>query len=246
LRRDLEDIVYALKHRGRAPFVVVTTNAALLTKDRYDSLIRAGVDEFSVSLDYPDPRHDEFRAIPGLFGKIENLVNQVRNKEASRITFSCVVQNDNFRELNRLAQLAVNWNVKINFSTYTWLRTQDKTYMIPKENLPELRVIADRLLAIRKANKNVFASDYVFKRMIQFYENEGIPNCRAGERFFIVNPDGTLSPCGLIQGSFTSVRQLKRDFISVNRCADCNTSIRANCEKPLFAQVTDNLNTLFA
>jgi MoaA/NifB/PqqE/SkfB family radical SAM enzyme len=118
--------------------------------------------------------------------------------------------------------------------------------MIPKENLPELRDVADRLLAIRKTNKNVFASDFIFNRMIRFYENEGIPGCRAGERFFIVNPEGTFSPCGLIQGHFTSAKQIKQMFSSVNACADCNTSIRANCEKPMSAQIKDNLNTLFA
>jgi MoaA/NifB/PqqE/SkfB family radical SAM enzyme len=224
---------------------VVTTNAALLTKERYQSLVEAGVNEFSVSLDYPDERHDDFRAIPGLFNKIQTLVFQLKNGTPIKITFSCVVQNDNFRDLLQLAHLAIDWNVKINFSTYTWLRTNDKAYLITKKDLSELRSIADQLLAIRKTHKNVFASDYVFERMIRFYENEGLPGCRAGERFFIVNPDGTLSPCGLIQRNYTSTEQLKREFLSGNACADCNTSIRANCEKPLIAQVKDNLNTSF-
>ena len=35
-----------------------------------ESLKEAGVDEFLISLDFPDERHDEWRAIPGLFTKI--------------------------------------------------------------------------------------------------------------------------------------------------------------------------------
>ena len=118
LRRDLEDIIRALVHPGKARFIVVTTNAALLSRERYLRLKEAGVNEFSVSLDYPDERHDEFRAIPGLFRKIEKLVKELQDENNLSITFSCVVQSDNFRDLPKISRLAVDWGVKINFSTF--------------------------------------------------------------------------------------------------------------------------------
>ncbi len=70
LRRDLEDIVRAFSVSDRPPVTVVTTNGALLTPERWGSLRAAGLDEFSLSLDYPDERHDEFRGIPGLFARL--------------------------------------------------------------------------------------------------------------------------------------------------------------------------------
>ena len=67
LRPDLLEIVRTLK-AGCAPLrVFVNTNGALLTLPRFADLVDAGVDEVLVSLDYPDERHDAFRAIPGLF-----------------------------------------------------------------------------------------------------------------------------------------------------------------------------------
>ena len=67
LRPDLLEIVRTLK-AGCAPLrVFVNTNGALLTLPRFADLVDAGVDEVLVSLDYPDARHDAFRAIPGLF-----------------------------------------------------------------------------------------------------------------------------------------------------------------------------------
>ena len=67
LRRDLLEIVRTLK-AGCAPLrVFVNTNGALLTLARFVELVEAGVDEVLISLDYPDERHDTFRAIPGLF-----------------------------------------------------------------------------------------------------------------------------------------------------------------------------------
>jgi MoaA/NifB/PqqE/SkfB family radical SAM enzyme len=243
LRKDVEEIAHALSTKGRAPFIVVTTNAALLTPERYQRLREAGVDEFSVSLDYPDKRHDEFRGIPGLFDKIKELMAELKNRGDSAVILSCVVQNDNFRDLPAIARLAVDWGVRVNFSTYTRLRTKDDNYMIPPKDLPELKAISAQLLAIRKKHKTVFASKYIFDRMIRFYENRGISGCKAGKRFWIVNPDGTLSPCGLIMGSYRTPKQLQDDFLPRNQCTECNTSIRANCEKPVWHQIRDNVNT---
>ncbi|MFH1941639.1 MAG: radical SAM protein [bacterium] len=245
LRKDLEEIVQELRIPNRAPFIVVTTNGVLLTRERYESLRRAGVDEFSLSLDYPDERHDDFRRVPGLFRRIEKLVKDLdSNGEKKAITVCCVVQRDNFRDLLRLAELATDWNVKMNFSTYTSLRTHNKEYMIPREELPELREIAKKLLDIRKKHKNVFASEYIFNRMIDFFENESIPNCQAGEKFYVVNPSGTLSPCGLIIKEYKSQEEIRNDFMKSNTCGLCNTSIRANSEKPVWYLIKDNIGTL--
>lgn len=77
LRKDLEQIIHAWRVPNRAPFIVVTTNATLLTLERYRSLREAGVAEFSISLDYPDDRHDTFRGVPGLFRRIEKLIQDL-------------------------------------------------------------------------------------------------------------------------------------------------------------------------
>jgi len=242
LRRDLEQIIKAIRIPNKAPYIVVTTNGTLLTKERYQRLREAGVDEFSLSLDYPDERHDEFRGVPGLFKRIEKLVNELDSEPHKAITLSCVVQRDNFRDLLQMAMLAQRWNVRINFSTYTWLRTNNKDYMLSQKELPEFKQIVKQLLDFKKKHKNFFASEYVFKRMIKFFEQGSIPNCRAGERFFIVNPDGALSPCGLILRKYKTQMEIKRDFMGTNTCGYCNTSIRANSEKPIKYLILDNLS----
>ncbi len=69
MRSDLLEIVGLFKKERAVPRIFVNTNAALLTRDRFAELRDAGVDETLISFDYPDDRHDEFRAIPGLFAK---------------------------------------------------------------------------------------------------------------------------------------------------------------------------------
>ncbi|MFH1132772.1 MAG: radical SAM protein [Pseudomonadota bacterium] len=232
LRKDIFEIVKALANPVGTPMVVLTTNGKLLTKEKYYALKEAGVDEFSLSLDYPDERHDEFRNIPGLFRHVQNLLHEIKDEENKGITLACVVQSKNFRDLIRMAEFALENGVKISFSTYTWLRTNDKSWMIPREELPEFREIVDQLLVFKKKHRTVFTSKYVFKRMIKFFENERMPNCRAGERFLVVNPEGTISPCGLIIGNYKSQKDVVENFLKNNTCEACNTSIRANTEKP--------------
>jgi MoaA/NifB/PqqE/SkfB family radical SAM enzyme len=241
LRSDLEDIIREIGQPNREPLIALTTNAALLTREKYYALRRAGVDEFSVSFDYPDERHDEFRGIPGLFRKIESLVRDLAENGECAITLSCVIQRDNFRDIPRLVETARDWGMLVNLSTYTWLRTGNKDYMLRKEDLPEFRRVLDSLSQFRKRHGTVTTSDYIFGKMVEYFTNGGLPNCLAGERFCIVNADGTLSPCGLIMRDYRSLENVQQRFSKSNACVDCYTSIRAGTERPLRYLITDNL-----
>ncbi len=244
LRKDLEQIIAAIKEPNGVPFMVLTTNAALLSKERYYCLRQAGVDEFSISLDYPDERHDEFRHIPGLFKRIEALIKEIGPEKDKAITLACVIQRDNLKELIKMAKLAKEWEVNISFSAYTWLRTKSKDFMIPENELEELKNILNQLLEFKKQYKTVFTSDYVLRKMIDYFKNEGIPHCRAGKKFLIVNPDGTLSPCGLIIKEYNTREEMERDFVKKNTCESCYTASRANSEKPAWYLLKDNIKSI--
>lgn len=244
LRRDLEQIVQAWRVPNRAPFIVVTTNATLLSLDRYRSLQQAGVDEFSISLDYPDERHDEFRGVPGLFHRIEKLIEDLGPQKDKSISLCCVIQSDNYRLLPQMAELAKKWDVRLNFSAYNSLRTHDQGYMLSKDDLEEFREIVPVLLEYQKKFKNIRTSGYVLWNMVKYFEQGYMPRCRTGERFFNVNPNGTLSPCGLIITDYKTREEFIQDFCKNNTCVYCYTSIRANTEKPGRYALRDNLKFL--
>lgn len=244
LRKDLEQIITSLKSPNKAPYVIVTTNGTLLTEEKYRSLRQAGVDEFSLSFDFPDERHDEFRKVPGLFRHIKNLLEKNTSNNDKAITLSCVIQKKNFRDLIRMAHLAREWNVKMNFSTYTWLRTNNKDYLIPPEEIADFESVIKELLDFKKKHKTVVTSPFVFRKMVDFFKYHTLNNCRAGERFLVVNPDGTLSPCGLIIRDYTSQEEIIKNFLKDNTCGECYTSIRANTERPARYLISDNLRLL--
>jgi MoaA/NifB/PqqE/SkfB family radical SAM enzyme len=188
-RGDVEDIIQAIRQPNGIPFIVFVTNGALLHRDRFRRLRSIGVDQFSVSLDFPDERHDAFRAIPGLFARIFQLLEGLEPAERTRVTFNTVVMSTNVREVLNLAKL-------------------------------------DRKHAL------LTVSEAFLRDMVRFFREGGRPRCRAGERFLVVNPDGTLSPCGLIPGHFATQAEMMEGFTRVNACAACNTAIRASTEHP--------------
>src|SRR3972149_1264221 len=63
LRKDIAAIVKAIK-KGGVQYAILVTNGVLLNESNYLQLREAGVNQFSVSLDFPDERHDDFRRRP--------------------------------------------------------------------------------------------------------------------------------------------------------------------------------------
>jgi MoaA/NifB/PqqE/SkfB family radical SAM enzyme len=242
---DLPGLVRLLKARCAPIRVFLNTNAALLTRARYDELVEAGVDEVLISLDYPDDRHDAFRAIPGLFARIQGLVTALPPRERRRVVLTTVLHADNFRDALKVARLALGWGVNANFSAYTPLRTGDRRLMIAGEDVAAFAEVVEDLVAFKKERGNVPTSEWVLRNMVQFFANGGrLGRCRAGRRMAVVNPDGTLSPCGLHVRAFATHSALKREFTARNDCADCYTSTRGNSERPLKHLVLDHVGHL--
>jgi MoaA/NifB/PqqE/SkfB family radical SAM enzyme len=242
---DLAGLVRLFKVRCAPIRVFLNTNGALLTPARFAELAEAGVDEVLVSLDYPDERHDAFRAIPGLFGRIRDLVSSLPPRERRRVVLTTVLQADNFREAIPIARLALDWGVNANFSSYTPLRTGDQRLMIAGEDVAAFGAVVEELIAYKRDHGNVPTSEWVLRNMVQFFAKGGqLGRCRAGERMAVVNPDGTLSPCGLHVRAYATHRALKREFTAKNDCAACYTSTRGNSERPLRNLVLDHLEHL--
>jgi MoaA/NifB/PqqE/SkfB family radical SAM enzyme len=242
---DLAGLVRLLKARCDPIRVFLNTNAALLTRARFDELVGAGVDEVLVSLDYPDERHDAFRAIPGLFGRIRDLVTALPPRERRRVVLTTVFQSNNFREALPIARLALEWGVNANFSAYTPLRTGDRRLMIEGEDVAAFGAVVEELVAFKKEHGNVPTSEWVLRNMVQFFANGGqLGRCRAGRRMAVVNPDGTLSPCGLHVRDYPTHRALKRTFTARNDCAACFTSTRGNSERPFRNLLLDHVEHL--
>lgn len=245
LRKDLVDIVREMRSRDPVAVFVITTNAQILNEEKYLQLREAGIDQFSLSLDYPDERQNEFRQLRNNFEHMAQLVPKLASYGNKDVILACVVQSDNFRDLPRIVEVAKRWGVAVNFSTYNSLRTGNTDYLVNSDgDLKELEEVVEQLLEMQRDGYSILSSEWTLRQMIRFFRNGYQPNCMAGKRFLIVNPWGKLTPCGMFREMYDSREELVEKFTRHNKCNKCYTAIRVNSEKTLSRLLIDALRVI--
>lgn len=103
LRKDITDIVKAIRQAG-AQYAILVTNGVLLNEGNYLQLREAGVNQFSVSLDFPDERHDEFRRRTDLYERLEETLPRLARHGFRDIILNTAITKANLREIMPLAK----------------------------------------------------------------------------------------------------------------------------------------------
>lgn len=239
VREDILEVVKAIRSNGVLPYIVFVTNSFLLTEEKYLELKAAGVDRFSISLDFPDERHDEFRRLKGVYSHIEQIVPYLVEKyDADDIGMNCAITKANFRSIVDVAKKVTEWNVPVTYSAYSKLRTGDEDLTIrDKGDLEELKNLIDALIKFRndhKPAKTVMNAESTLRSTYEFFANGGIPGCLAGERFLVVRPDNKLNACSMFpEMQYDSQKEMIDGFKMRKECADCYVAIRAYSGKSL-------------
>ncbi len=245
-RPDLEDIARAIRRRSGLPLIVCVSNGWALTEERFASLRDAGVNLFSISLDFPDERHDSFRQLRGLFARLDETVPKlVRMPGGDAIVLNTALTRANFREIPELVERAESWGTKISFSAYSHLRTGDRGYSISDPE--DLEVLAGHFRFLserRRRTGSVLNSDYVLSTTLDFFRSGGRGGCMAGVRFLVIRPDGLINPCSMHPDlRYASRAEAVREFRVRETCRDCYVSIRSMTERPLLPLAMDSVAT---
>ncbi|MEA2062298.1 MAG: radical SAM protein [Gemmatimonadota bacterium] len=236
LRDDLTDVIRAIKPAGaEAPYVIVVTNGSLLTREKYLALREAGINQLSVSLCFPDERHDKWRRAPGLYSHLDKLIPELAGLGHDDLVLNSAITHENMPYIMDLARTAARWGVSISFSAYSILRTGQRNYTIEKpEDLAELRRQLDELKQYKAENcGRIMNADFNIEGTYEFFEKQEIAGCSAGLRFLVVTPDGYLKPCSMHEKKYTSIRDIHRSFVPNNHCGGCYVSIRSYLDKSL-------------
>lgn len=246
VREDLEEVARAVKEAGRVPLVICVTNGWLLDERRFVALLGAGVDLFSISLDFPDPRHDAFRRIPGLHAKLDDLVPRLARRAPGKIALNTALTRANFAEIPALVANAERWGVKISFSAYSALRTGSRALCI--EDPEDLALLRERFAFLhreRRRNGTVLNTPWILEHTLRFFERGGhLGGCRAGLRFLVVRPDGLLNGCSMHPDErFRTRAEVARGFGTRDRCDECFVAIRASTERPLGRLALEGVET---
>ncbi len=235
IRQDLEGIIREIKKVNWGCYVGMITNASLLTIERALSLRTAGLDQISISLDFPDERHDKSRGIPGLFRKIMNIVPELRAMGFYRISFNTVIMKDNMDDLVKIAELAKKLGIYASFSTYSSLKTGNMQHVINANgDLVKLKKVLLALQEYKRKYKVVMNSSFYLSRIPHYFSNGGIPKCQAGIRWFQVTPEGKIKRCSE-GGEEYLLNEFPGRFPETD-CTECWYSCRGENEAPVDLQ----------
>jgi MoaA/NifB/PqqE/SkfB family radical SAM enzyme len=231
LRKDIVAIVKAVKQSDGTPYLILVSNGMLLNESNYLQLHEAGVNQFSVSLEFPDERQDEFRGRPSLYKHLEQTLPRLAKLGFRDVLLNTAINKANLREILPLARRAIEWGVDISYSAYTPLRTRNEDYCLNNgEDLGILRQAINELVALRKRDNHIANAEAILLNTLKFFEQGYMPNCKAGIRSLVVMPDGSLVPCSMHRIKCATQREMVEKFSRTNQCDGCYCGLRSYSE----------------
>jgi MoaA/NifB/PqqE/SkfB family radical SAM enzyme len=196
LRRDLEQIVIAVRESVNLTYLQLITHGGMLTLDRSMSLWNAGIDQFNISFDYLDGRHDDARGIPGLTAKILDVVPRMKAEGVGGIKFNTVIKRDNLDQLIPIAETARRSGAGVNFSLYTDYKNGNTNYLLREEDARALESAIASLLEYKRKHRSVISSsEHYLESIPKFVRGEMREMCRSGIDTVHVDPHGMIRRC---------------------------------------------------
>jgi MoaA/NifB/PqqE/SkfB family radical SAM enzyme len=249
MRDDLAEVVRNIKLPNGLPYIILVSSWSLMTPERYLELRAAGVDQFSVSLDFPDDRHDEFRGYPGLYQTLNDVIPKCAAYGYDDIVLNTCITAANLSEINGAADQAEKWGVNICYSAYSARRTGCRE-LLPSsaEQLKLLHSELDRIEQRRTQSNWIVSAPTTVSATREYFETGGAAGCKAGLRFLVVTADGMLQPCSMQfkRYKLTEQARMVSEFTNHNNCDECYVAIRSNLDKSFPQLLRENVSNYFS
>jgi MoaA/NifB/PqqE/SkfB family radical SAM enzyme len=219
LRGDLEDLVAGVNGAIRFKYMTLLTHGGMLSPERARSLWKAGINQFNISLDFLDERHDQARGIPGLTAKIMRTIPRMREIGITGIRFNTVIKRDNLDQLMPIVRRARELDCGVNFSCYTDAKNGNKAGLIENEQTRDLEDAVREILAFKKRTRGVITnSDHYLEQIPRYVRGEITEPCRSGMRTIHIDPLGRVKRCPDFPTDFHWTEFRKYEPINCNAC----------------------------
>ncbi len=140
----------------------------------------------------------------------------------------------NLDQILPLAYRAKEWGVSISYSAYCTLKKDDDQEMVRQRRLKQLKEIIAELMRLKGMLKNIRNSDFYLRKIPFYFQTGGVTNCRAGERWLHVTPDGYIQPCSELP-RLAYHTDFTGDLVASPACSKCWYTCRGEAEAPLLA-----------
>ncbi len=250
MRDDVVEIVRSIKGGTRMPYTILVSNWSLMTEELYLELHEAGIDQFSVSLDFPDARHDDFRVHPGLYEHLSQIVPRCAAHGFDDIVLNSCITSENVSEINAMADKAREWGVNICYSAYSPRRTGCRDYFL---NTPEQIGHAEP----RAGSGREPPGRHQLDRELDVHAGGHAALLReprqAGLQSGSAVPGGDLpmASCSPARCSSSAIALGERgrmieEFTNSNHCDECYVSIRSYLDKTFPRLLWENVSEFFS
>lgn len=234
MREDLYQVIAVLNETNHFPILI--TNGWFVNETVAKEILRAGLQEISVSVDYADPaKHDAQRGCVGSWNraiKALELLNRYRPDHRNRVHMITVLMDDNLEEVEPLLQLCRDLGVTYFINLYSSGRGTKPS------RAPDGKV-TDKLLELKtKYSEFISLTSYV-GQFDQAIAEGGIGNCQAGYLTFNIGSRGEVSRCidtidepvgNILTDEITDLRDRLQKAQKKGSCAQCWTSCRGSVE----------------
>jgi MoaA/NifB/PqqE/SkfB family radical SAM enzyme len=234
IRDDICDIITILNRANHFPILI--TNGWFVNETTARDLLRSGLQEISVSIDYRDPqKHDAQRGCPGAWERAVRaleLLNRHRPDRRNRVHLISVLMDDNLEEVEDLIRLSRDLGVTYMVNLYSWNRGT-KARREPKDK------VSAYLLALKaKYPEFVTLTSYI-ERLDQAVAEGGVGNCQTGRLLLNIDTRGNVARCtetldeplgNILSEDILELRDRLWQAQRERECAQCWTSCRGFAE----------------
>jgi len=252
IRADLCDAIALLNAAHHFPILI--TNGWFVNETLARDILRAGLQEISVSVDYRDAaRHDAQRGRPGAWQRAIRaleLLNRHRPSRRTRVHMISVLMDDNLEDVEGLITLARDLGVTYMLSLYSGNRGTKA------RRLPDGQVTRHLLGLKAKYPEFVTLTSYL-ERFDEAIATGGIGDCQTGRVLMNIDNRGNVARCtetldepvgNVLTDDILDLRARLRALQRSHPCAQCWTSCRGFAESmlrpPRFRQYREFLHSV--
>ena len=234
MREDLPEIITILNRANHFPILI--TNGWFVDDEKAKDLLRAGLQEIPVSVDYADPaKHDAQRGQQGAWEqaiKALEILHKNRPDKRNRVHMISVLMDDNLEDIEPLIQLSRDIGVTYMVNLYSWNRGTKKA------RLPGASVTRHLLELKRKYPEFVTLTSYI-EQFDKAVAEGGIGNCQTGRFLLNIDNHGNVARCtetldetvgNILTGDIVAIHDRLLELQRTRHCAQCWTSCRGFAE----------------
>jgi len=234
IREDLYKLIAVLNETNHFPILI--TNGWFVNETVAKDILRAGLQEISVSVDYADPaKHDAQRGCPGSWNqaiKALELLNRYRPDRRNRVHMISVLMDDNLEEIEPLIRLSRDLGVTYFINLYSSGRGTKPS------RKPDGKVTEILLKLKAKYPEFVSLTSYI-EPFDQAIAEGGIGSCQAGYLTLNIGSRGEVSRCidtldepvgNILTEEVVAIRDRLKKLQQEKDCNHCWTSCRGFAE----------------